>query len=132
MRTTLFPTVFDSFSPFLNEIEKPTTVKVNIKETDTTFEFEVLAPGFKKEEISIELENRILKISAQQEEQEEVKEGTKFLRTEFSNSTFERSFKLPQSILEDNISARMENGILMISVQKVAKIEPEKRTIAIS
>ncbi|HIE15292.1 MAG TPA: Hsp20/alpha crystallin family protein [Bacteroidales bacterium] len=91
---------------------------VNIKENDKSFEVEVAAPGMKKKDFKVEVENNVLTISAEKkEEKKETKEN--YSRREFSYESFERSFTLPQDLVDANkISAKYEDGILRIAIPK--------------
>ena len=113
---------------------------VNIKETATAFELAVIAPGLKKEDFKLSIEDNILKISSEihenyQEnqatsatentesmEENPTKTKTSFSRTEFVQTKFSRSFELPQSIDKELISAKYDAGILYITLPKKAKI----------
>jgi HSP20 family protein len=108
---------------------------VNVGETNDEFTIEVAAPGMKREDFHVELDNNMLTISSNREENREGKDKThKYSRREFSYQAFQRSFSLPENKVEgDKISARYEGGILYISVPKKeeAKVKPRKQ-IAIS
>src|SRR5258708_3625667 len=67
---------------------------INVKDKEKEYEIEVAAPGFKKEDFNIFIENRVLTISAEEKDEKEVKED-KYTRREFVTSSFTRSFALP-------------------------------------
>lgn len=99
------------------------SLPVNILETDDRFLIELVAPGFQKSEFSIELENQLLTINAvRQEEKQE--QTSKFHTRQFIAHSFTRSFRIPETIDEDKISASYESGILMVTL-------PKKKTEAI-
>jgi HSP20 family protein len=120
----------DSFleGEFLNRASVPA---VNVKETDDNFEIEVAAPGMKKKDFKVDVENGILNISAETEENTEEKEEN-YTRKEFSYSSFSRSFTLPESLSDKDISAKYNEGVLSVVLTKKeeAKIQQTK-TIAI-
>jgi HSP20 family protein len=93
-----------------------TTPAVNIQEKNDAYLVEVAAPGLKKEDFNVNLDNDILTISSEKE----AKEGQddRFTRREFSYSSFERSFSLPQTTEAEKIEAKYENGILKIKIPK--------------
>ncbi len=92
---------------------------VNIKEDGEGFTVEMAAPGMSKEDFKIELENEILTISAERKAENEVKEGERFTRREFSYQSFRRSFHLPKSTVDyDKIKAKYDNGVLNIRIPK--------------
>lgn len=97
-----------------------TVPSVNIRETDKAYEVEVAAPGLEKNNFKVELDNDMLMISAQKEtkNEEKDKEGN-YTRREFSYESFQRSFQLPEDMVEkDKISAAYKDGILHITVPK--------------
>lgn len=103
---------------------------VNIKETDKTFEIEVAAPGYKKEDFKVDIDNGMLTISAENKnEAEESKEN--YTRREFSYSSFSRSFTLPETVKQEDVKAKYENGLLHMTLQKSEKALVQKKTIAI-
>lgn len=102
----------------------------NISENENEYVVEISAPGLKKEDIKIELENDILKISSDFEDQKEEKNDG-YYRREFCRSSFERSFTLPKIVDKENISASMENGILSVSIPKL-KEEKKKDSLKIT
>ncbi|MDM1073918.1 Hsp20/alpha crystallin family protein [Empedobacter brevis] len=105
---------------------------VNIKENEDSFEILFAAPGFKKEDFEIEIEENILKVSSEIKETEDIKEE-KFSRREFNFTSFKRAFTLPETIDEDKIEASYVDGILKLSLPKKEEALPkEKRSIQIS
>ncbi len=89
----------------------------NIKEEDEAYRIELSVPGFSKKDIKMEIENGLLKISAEKEESEEDKKKKYFIK-EFKARSFRRQFQLPDSVLVDNISAEYSNGILSVKIPK--------------
>jgi HSP20 family protein len=104
---------------------------VNVRETNDSFVIEVAAPGMKRDDFKVELDNNVLTISSQRENNREEKdpEGN-YTRREFSYQSFQRSFTLPDNKVEgDKIEARYSDGILHINVPKTetAKVKPAKQ-----
>jgi len=90
---------------------------VNIQETNDDFVIEVAAPGLKRDDFKIELDNHVLTISSQREESHE--EDGNYTRREFSYHSFQRSFTLPQNRVKgEAIKAQYIDGILRIMVPK--------------
>ena len=89
----------------------------NITETKTEFILELSAPGLKKDDFQIEIDNNILTISSEKKE-ESKEEEENYMRKEFSYSSFRRSFHLPETIQEDKINAKYDNGLLKVSIPK--------------
>ncbi|HEY4198135.1 MAG TPA: Hsp20/alpha crystallin family protein [Mucilaginibacter sp.] len=104
---------------------------VNVKDKDKEYEIEVAAPGFKKEDFSISVENRILTISAEENEEKEVKED-KYTRREFLSSSFTRSFSLPENIDESQIRGHYVDGVLCVTIPKVQEKVLEKKKIPLN
>ncbi|HKK74071.1 MAG TPA: Hsp20/alpha crystallin family protein [Saprospiraceae bacterium] len=120
--------VFDQFfnrnlgdffgSDFVNDAPS-----VNITELDHQFKIELAAPGLEKGDFNIKVEEDHLIISAEQEHKNEEKdEAGKFLRREFSYATFSRSFRLPENVDAENISANYKNGVLVLELPKAEPV----------
>ena len=105
-------------------------MKTDVRETDSGYEVDIDLPGFKKDEINIQLDNGYLSISAAQglDKDEQDKEG-KYIRKERYAGSMSRSFYVGNAITQDDIKAKYESGILRLSVPKKAaeEIESAKR-----
>ena len=105
-------------------------MKTDVKETDEGYEVDVDLPGFNKDEIKLDLNNGYLTISTEKSLNKENK--GKMLRQERYVGTMQRSFYVGESITEDDIKARYENGVLHLQVpKKDAPKVPEKKVIMI-
>ena len=92
---------------------------VNLKETDTNIEIELAAPGMKKEDFKVEIENDMLMISSEKEEEkEEVEKKDNYIRKEFNYQSFCRTFSLPETANENKIEANYKDGILHVVIEK--------------
>ena len=92
---------------------------VNIRETAEHFEVEMAAPGMNKEDFKIELEGNELRITSEKEQENEMKEGERYTRREFSYQSFQRSFTLPKEVVDvEQIHAKYENGVLRLLIPK--------------
>jgi HSP20 family protein len=101
---------------------------VNLKETDKKIEIELAAPGLKKEDFKVEVDNNMLSISSEkQEEKEEIEKKDSYYRKEFNYQSFRRSFTLPDYADENKISANYKDGILHVEINKK---EGAKQSIA--
>lgn len=105
---------------FGNEAFSPA---VNVVETEKGFRLEFAAPGFKKENFNIRVEDGILTVRGETGEEKEEK-NEKFTRREFRTASFERSFSLPENIQEDGIEARYEDGVLTVNLSRAE--QPKK------
>ena len=98
---------------------------INIKEDENGFEVEMSAPGLDKKDFEIELNNNVLTISSEKKVENETKEGQRFTRREFSYQSFRRSFNLPDTVDNDKIEAKYENGILKLNIPKREESKPK-------
>jgi HSP20 family protein len=116
---------FNNFSG--NDMTLPST---NIKETNDHFLVEMAAPGMNKNDFKIELDNETLKISSEKHLENELKENEHYTRREFSYQSFQRSFHLPKSVVDDSrIKASYQDGVLRIEIPKreEAKAKPPRQ-----
>ena len=99
-------------------------MKTDIKENEGSYELDIDLPGFKKDEIQIELKDGYLTVSAEKglDKDEEGKKG-KYIRKERYAGALSRTFYLGEEIREEEIKAKFENGILSVSIPK----EEEKK-----
>ncbi|WP_340202679.1 Hsp20/alpha crystallin family protein [Ascidiimonas sp. W6] len=133
-----FPSLLDEFlkPDWMGGLEHSHNVlpAVNIKESEDHFDLELSVPGFKKDDIHIEVDDNVLTISSTVESSSENKdEKGNYTRREFSRSSFKRSFTLPETVNEDAINASYEDGILVLTFPKKEEALPKpKRLIEIS
>ena len=107
-------------------------MKTDIRETEDSYELDVDLPGFKKDEVSIDLKDGYLTISAAKglDKDEEDKKG-KYIRQERYAGACSRSFYVGKGVEPEEIGAKFENGILGISVPKETK-KPEVKSTSVS
>jgi HSP20 family protein len=122
--------IFDDFfgGDFFDTPARRTSVPaVNITETDDEYVIEVAAPGMKKDDFKVEIDNGVLSISAEVEEKDEQKDEAKgYTRREFSYSSFNRSFTIPKDeVDESKIDAKYKDGLLRITLQKRDEVKPK-------
>ena len=114
---------------FNTESIKP--FKTDIKDLGDNVRLEADLPGVKKEDIKIDIENKYLTISAERKSEKEDKdEEGNFIRRERSYGSFSRSFDI-SGIESEKISAKYEDGVLILTMPKKEKELPEKRTLTI-
>jgi HSP20 family protein len=100
----------------------------NIIEADDHFNLELAAPGKKKSDFTIELDEGVLTISSETEIKSTEKDGS-FTRKEFGYSSFKRSFNIPETVTADKISASYKEGILTVSLPKKAEALPQPKKL---
>ena len=108
-------------------------MKTDVRETDNTYELDIDLPGFKKDEVQLDLKDGYLTISAAKglDKDQEDKKG-KYIRQERYAGACSRSFFVGEGIEPQDVSAKFEDGILRVSLPKQVKKElPRNSTIAI-
>ena len=131
MREILCGNVFDDLDDLFRPLDKNAkSMRTDIKETENQYEFEIDMPGFKKEEIALDLKDGYLNVSAKKEANEEKSENGGYIKRErhFSAS---RSYYVGNKIRQDDIKAKYENGVLNVIVPKEQPKEIEKHKIQI-
>ena len=109
-------------------------MKTDIRDVDGNYELEIDLPGFKKEDVKIQLKDGYLNIQATREEKKDEKdEKGKYVRRERYTGTCNRSFYVGPNIKHEDIHAKYENGILHVTFPKeeTKKEVEEKKFIAI-
>ena len=105
-------------------------MKTDVKETDSGYEVDIDLPGFKKDEINVQLDNGYLSISAAKglDKEEKNKEG-KYIRKERYAGAMSRSFYVGDALTQEDIKAKYESGILRLSIPKkeAKQVEATKR-----
>jgi HSP20 family protein len=120
-----FPQLFGNLDYVLNDLfNAPVTKtsfqpKANVYEKEDGYHIALVAPGFKKEQLTVKVENDLLTIAGTVSEQNNNDNG-KQLRKEFVSKSFSRTFHVDESIKADGIVAKFEDGILNIWVPKIA------------
>ena len=115
----VFPSLINEFfnddfgMNFLNRSHS--VPSVNSLENNDSFEIDLAVPGMKKEDFTIELNDKVLVISS---ETSNTLENDKMRLNEFNFSSFQRSFIVPDSVDQDKIKANYKNGILKIKLPK--------------
>jgi len=102
------------------------TPSVNTREDEKGYYIEIDLPGVKKEDINIDLNDKVLTVSGERKFKEEVKKEN-YYKIETAFGKFERSFSIPEDADIDNIEAKSENGVLEIFIPKIKKEAPKKR-----
>jgi len=112
--------------------DEPTLAKprVNITETPEAYLISLSVPGFSKEQLKISTENETLSISGEHAE-EALNEKERYTRREFKTTSFSRSFRLPELVDLDGITADHVNGTLAIRIPRTQPVKPATRAVPI-
>ena len=109
---------------------KNNNLSVDIIEKENEFELTADLPGFDKKEINISIQDKVLSLIANHKSSSDSKESYRL--RERNSKSFNRSFTLPENVIEEKINAKFKNGSLKIILPKVEEIEPEIKKIKIS
>lgn len=116
------PDVFnDFFSTDFMPKANATAPAINVLESDKGYTVELAAPGMRKEDFCVHINdegNLIIKMENKQENKEENK-NMRYLRREFSYSKFEQTLILPDDVDKDKIAAKVDNGVLTVELPKI-------------
>lgn len=113
-----------------------TAPAINVLETPDEFRVELAAPGMKRKDFNIEINEEhdlVISMERHHEEEQHDSEQSRYLRREFSYSKFEQTLILPDNVDEERIQARMADGVLTLTLPKISEENQQKarRTIAI-
>jgi HSP20 family protein len=125
-----FPSLLEEFFTRDFRIEHPTRTfdvpSVNIIEKSEGFALDLAAPGKKRGDFQVEVDNHVLTISTENQSTQESTDGD-YSRREFSYDAFQRSFRLPKTVDTTKIKASYDNGLLHISIPKRKEAIPEPK-----
>lgn len=107
------------------EVEQMSNVAVNIKDNDKEFVIELAVPGFKKEDLQLEIEGNKLTVEAEMNDQMR-EEKDRYTRREFKYGAFKRTFTLPKETDVEKIEAACNHGIVEINIPKP---QAQKKTV---
>ncbi len=133
------PDVFnDFFDTDWMERANATAPAINVIESDKDYKVELAAPGMKKEDFAVRIneENElVVSMEHKEDKEEDPKENKKtrrYLRREFSYSKFQQNLILPDDVDKNKIEAKVENGILAVTLPKLTLEDKEKNSKVIS
>ena len=109
-------------------------MKTDVRENENSYELDVELPGYDKSDLNLELNDGYLTISAKKDNTKEEKDNSgKVIRRERYQGAAQRSFFVGDDITEEDVKAKFNNGVLMLTIPKKDKEQevPEKKTIAI-
>ena len=102
----------------------------NVKETENGYDLELVAPGLNKEDFKIDLDKNTLTVSFEKKSENEEK-TEKFLRREYKNQSFKRSFTVDENIDTERISAKYIQGVLTLNLPKKPEVKLQAKQITI-
>lgn len=125
-RNNWMPEVFNDFfdTDFMTRT-KATAPAINVKETEKDYTVEVAAPGMTKDDFNVNIDkdgNLHIHMEAHTEKKEEDKKSH-YLRREFAYSKFEQTLLLPDDVEKEAIAARVNDGVLTVTLPKMSKPE---------
>ena len=125
-RNLWMPEVFNDFfdTDFMSKASA-TAPAINVKETDKNYTVELAAPGMKKDDFEVNVDNDgnlHIKMESKNDKKDENKKEH-YLRREFSYSKFEQTLLLPDDVDKDKIGAKVNDGVLTVDLPKVVKAE---------
>lgn len=106
-------------------------MRTDINEKDDSYEFEIEVPGVEKSQVKVGLDNGYLMVSYKTEEKNTKEEGKKKIHSERITGYYKREFFVGYNVKKEDIKAKMENGILFITVPKNKTKEDSDKFIAI-
>ena len=134
-RNNWMPEVFNDFfdTDFMTRT-KATAPAINVKETEKDYTVEVAAPGMTKDDFNVNIDkdgNLHIHMEAHTEKKEEDKKSH-YVRREFAYSKFEQTLLLPDDVEKEAIAARVNDGVLTVTLPKMSKPEcPAARQIEV-
>lgn len=147
MNRMFFDDLFDDFfaDPFfggnaLSKVDRKlyghnakNLMKTDVKESDDSYELAMDLPGFKKDEITVGLENGVLTIRAAKGLDQDENENDRFIRRERYAGVCERSFYVGDALTEEDIKGQFKHGVLTLQIPKMDSkvLPPQKKYIAI-
>jgi HSP20 family protein len=104
---------------------------VDVEENDNNYVVSAELPGYKEDEVQVNVEKHVLHIASQKKENHDEHNGKKYLIKERCYQSFERSFSLPEDADENNIQASFKDGVLNVNIPKKAVAQPKRIQIQI-
>ena len=136
----LFDVIDRNFNDYgYGENGKSAMPRVDVSEKKDSYVLEMELPGYTENDVELDLKDRVLTISsklkdAKKAEKEEKKEAAEsvYLIKERRNSTFSRSFTMPEDIDQENVSAAFKNGLLTVVIPRKAEAQTKRIMISVA
>jgi HSP20 family protein len=119
----------DFFSPLPRQESAIFTPRLSVVETANAYQVEAELPGVRKEDIKISVDNRQVTIEAESKDETKKNEGENVIYAERTARKFSRSFSLPTEVDEERAEARLENGVLLLTLPKKEEMQPKQITV---
>lgn len=143
--TALFPTLRNAMNDLSNDFNdmfnfnwmprmSVTAPAINVKENKDEYDIELAAPGTTKEDFNVNLDNDgnlVIKMEHKDDKKDENKKEH-YLRREFSYSNYEQALTLPEDVEKDKIEAKVNNGVLHITLPRTHEAEKETKRIEVA
>ncbi len=118
------------FNESFNKSVSNVFVPVNVKESEANYQFDVVAPGFDKNDFKVSVDGNLLTVSAERKT-EEKKENEKQVRNEYRYRSFKRLFTLDEKTDAAGIDAKYINGVLTLNLPKKAEVKEAVKEISV-
>ncbi len=105
-------------------LTRTATPRVDVVETKESYELTAELPGFKKDDVTVQVQDGVLQLTANVETKE-TKDETQWLLRERRAQTFQRSFRLPRDVDGETISAEFRDGLLVLTLPKKEESKPK-------
>lgn len=127
----LFDNVFDDFftAPKSHTASDSVTPRITVSEDDQTYIVEAEIPGVTRENVKISVEGNVVTLEAEVKRQVEQKDGDNVTQTERTIRKFSRRFTLAKDVDDTQSAAKLENGILTLTLPKKAELRPKQITV---
>jgi HSP20 family protein len=125
----LFDDNFDRFFGATGTEGALRTPSLDVAETERGYNVSIDLPGVAKDDVKITIEGRHVHVSARSQREETKKEGERVIYRERSSSSFARTFTLPEEVDQESSQAKLENGVLSLSLAKKRVVAAKQLTI---
>ena len=143
-RRWTYPSLFEDYDKLFNQMSRPLELfrangdgekvrsfAIDIRENDEQFEIFADVPGLSEDELDITVNKHVLTIKGERTTENTEREGDRFVRTERVSGKFERLIQLPESADLDKIAAKLDKGVLRLTVPKREAEQPRRIEFAV-
>lgn len=143
-RRWTYPSLFEDYDKLFNQMSRPLELfrangdgekvrsfAIDIRENDEQFEIFADVPGLSEDELDITVNKHVLTIKGERTTENTERDGDRFVRTERVSGKFERLIQLPESADLDKIAAKLDKGVLRLTVPKREAEQPRRIEFAV-